>query len=89
MPFYDLTKQDRSKLVVHINTEIYNDLIEHKTESIMAYFSDEDTYIRKTAYLTIGRLYKTDKKASPNILQILKNQMKSNDGWVRPLSSIP
>ena len=83
MAFYDLSKQERSKLVAHINTEIYNDLCEHKTDRIIEYFSDEDTYTRKTAYLAIGKLYKVDDKSRANILKALRELIECGDEKVR------
>nr|WP_321227449.1 hypothetical protein [uncultured Psychroserpens sp.] len=56
MAFYDLSKPKRDQLVEQINLEIANDLSLGKTENIITYFSNEDTYIRKTGYLTIGKL---------------------------------
>tara|TARA_R110000751_G_scaffold78814_2_gene159055 strand:- start:615 stop:803 length:189 start_codon:yes stop_codon:yes gene_type:complete len=56
MAFYDLSKPKRDQLVGQINLEIANDLSLMKTENIITYFSNEDTYIRKTGYLTIGKL---------------------------------
>ena len=55
MAFYDLTKQERYHLVERINQEIENDLKQNTTENITIYFSDDDTYIRKTGYLAIGK----------------------------------
>lgn len=57
MGFYDLSKQQRAKLVTKISDHIFKDLSDSKTQKIIQYFSNEDTYIRKAGYLSIGRLY--------------------------------
>ncbi|GAA4940041.1 hypothetical protein GCM10023314_11040 [Algibacter agarivorans] len=44
-------------MVEKINQDIANDLSSSKTENIITYFSDKDTYIRKTGYLAIGKLF--------------------------------
>lgn len=50
MSFYGLLKEEQIVLVEKINQEIQNDSSSGKTEKITKYFSDEDTYIRKTKY---------------------------------------
>ena len=57
MAFYDLSKVERHVLVEKINQDIANDLSSGKTKNIITCFSDEDTYIRKTGYLVIGKLF--------------------------------
>ena len=60
MAFYDLNKDERQKLVDQINFAILSDIEKGKSANILKYFSDEDTYIRKTAYLAIGKIYFTN-----------------------------
>ena len=50
MSFYDLNKAERVQLVKKITNEIFADIKENRIDNILKYFSDEDTYIRKTAY---------------------------------------
>lgn len=57
MDFYDLPKSEREKRVVEINESIFSALRSNRLQQIIDYFSDEDTYIRKTAYIAIGRIY--------------------------------
>ena len=57
MGFYDLSKEHRSDLVAKISSDIRNELSTGSLEKTIAYFSDEDTYIRKAAYLSLGRIY--------------------------------
>jgi vesicle coat complex subunit len=67
MAFYDLKKEDRVILVSKMNAEILSELKAGKQKHILAYFFNEDTYIRKTAYLAIGRIYKEEEKLQKNI----------------------
>lgn len=83
MAFYDLTKQERNQLVEKINQEIENDLKQNNTENITKYFSDDDTYIRKTGYLAIGKTFYAQPQLQPIILSVLKQLMKSADALLR------
>jgi HEAT repeat protein len=83
MGFYDLRKEDRQKLVEKIHRAIQTDLEKNTRTNITRYFSDEDTYIRKSAYLAIGRIYFANKKLQKPILQLLDNLFKSPNEKVR------
>lgn len=83
MAFYDLDKEQRNSLVREINEYILSDLKKDKGNHILDYFSHEDTYIRKTAYLVIGRIYKADKELRKKILDLLNSQMRSKHENVR------
>ncbi|MEO8110061.1 MAG: HEAT repeat domain-containing protein [Ginsengibacter sp.] len=83
MRFYDLDKIERQAMVEKINKEIYTDLKNKKRNHLLKYFSDEDTYIRKTAYLSIGRLYKTYEETHSIILKLLDELDNSKDEKVR------
>ena len=50
MKFYDLKKEERDLLVKKINKEIWIDIQHNQHTHLILYFSDEDTYIRKTSY---------------------------------------
>jgi len=58
--FYDLSKEERQKVVDKIHYAILADIEKGKSANILGYFSDEDTYIRKTGYLAVGRIYFTN-----------------------------
>lgn len=62
MSFYQLNKTERQKLVTKISNDILSDIEKATNKKVSQYFSDDDTYIRKTAYLAIGKIYKQDKK---------------------------
>lgn len=83
MAFYDLNKEERQKLVDRINYAVLSDIEKGKSNNILNYFSDEDTYIRKTGYLAIGKIYLADDKQKKNILQLLDSLFKSLNEKVR------
>lgn len=57
MSFYDLPKDKRAELVEQIKATILSEIKKSKLKKTTEYFSDEDTYIRKSAYLSVGRIY--------------------------------
>ena len=83
MSFYDLSKEERNKLVEEINSIILLEIKSGKQKNILLYFSDEDTYLRKTAYLAIGKIYKAETKLQVKILQLLDKLAKYGKEKVR------
>lgn len=83
MAFYDLEKQERDKLVAEINAKILADLKTTSTGNCIYYFADEDTYIRKTAYLAIGKIYKSTADLRKKILAMLNDLFKSSNEKIR------
>jgi HEAT repeat protein len=83
MGFYDLEKAERDLLVVQISKDIETDIRTGTDKYLLKYFSDHDTYIRKTAYLAVGRLYLYDKKLHPFIVRQLEHLLKNDDPKVR------
>lgn len=83
MTFYDLDKQDRAKLVKKINNDLLSDLKEGKIADTLMYFSDEDTYIRKNAYLAIGKIYKEEDIYRKKIISLLDKLLKSDNEKIR------
>lgn len=83
MGFYDLPKEERNVLVTKINQDILDDLILNKTENIIHYFSDEDTYIRKTGYLAIGKIFYSNPELQKRIFSMLTELLKSEYEKVR------
>ncbi|WP_299120877.1 HEAT repeat domain-containing protein [uncultured Winogradskyella sp.] len=83
MAFYDLSKAERNLLVEKINQEIEGDLEQSRLEKITMYFSDEDTYIRKAGYLTIGEIFYAQPHLQTKILFTLKQLLKSDDELIR------
>lgn len=72
MGFYQLSKEERQQRVAEINQAILNDLLKQRTGTLLKYFSDEDTYMRKTAYLAVGKIYKTNEELQRTILHVLE-----------------
>lgn len=71
MSFYDLSKQERIDVVAEISNAITGELTSGKLKKAIAYFDDDDTYIRKSAYLSIGRIYTGNKNLRPAIIRAL------------------
>lgn len=83
MAFYDLPKAERVLLVVTIHNAITVALDQAEPAALLSYFSDEDTYIRKTAYLETGRIFFIRPALQIKILDILKLLLKTSDFKVR------
>jgi hypothetical protein len=73
MYFYKLSKKEREAIVRKIQNDIKRDIQNDKTYYVIKYFSDLDTYIRKTAYLAIGKIFKTENINPDNIILRLIN----------------
>lgn len=83
MAFYDLPPKKRQELVTKIEKNILLDLTNRTSKDIHKYFSDDDTYIRKTAYLAIGRIYLQRRGLQDKIIQILNELFSDIDEKVR------
>lgn len=83
MAFYDLDKAERVKTVENILAVILTELTNNGFEQTVSYFGDEDTYIRKSAYLSIGRIYFANNHLSTKIITLLKTLFKHQDFKVR------
>lgn len=83
MAFYDLHKSERALLVAEIYAALQKDVQEGETESFEKYFSDEDTYIRKTGYQAVGKIYLSEGKLQDKLLKLLKVLYQSENEKVR------
>ena len=83
MSFYDLGKEKRNELVYTIHKAILSDISKGKDTAILKYASDEDTYIRKTAYLAIGKIHKANEGLRNKILSELDRVMENENEKVR------
>jgi HEAT repeat protein len=83
MSFYDLGKEKRAELVDIIHTAILSDISKGKNAQILSYAADEDTYIRKSAYLAIGRIFRANNKLQPNIMTELNRLLENGNEKVR------
>jgi HEAT repeat protein len=83
MPFYDLPKHERVNVVANISNNILKELENSKLKNTRLYFADEDTYIRKSAYLSIGKLYFSHKIFQPKIIKTLDTLLLEDDFKIR------
>ena len=83
MAFYDLSKEERTVLVNQINIDIQEAISTGNLEKLMNYFSDEDTYIRKTGYLAVGKLFYAQRNLSTKIIETLEKLQTSESEKVR------
>ena len=83
MSFYDLSKTERIILVEKINKEILAELIAGKPNQTIIYFSDDDTYVRKSAYLSISKIYFTKINLQDKIINLLQDLFKEEDFKIR------
>jgi len=83
MAFYDLSKVERVKLVEKISKEIRDNLNQVTNKNILLYFSDADTYIRKSGYLAIGKIYKSEENSQKVVVEALQKLADSESEKVR------
>ncbi len=83
MGFYDLDKDSRASLVAEIQNALFVDTSNGVLESYQTYFSDEDTYIRKSAYLAVGRIYHSDVLLRVGVHTSLNSLFSSTNAKIR------
>ncbi|NEU09436.1 HEAT repeat domain-containing protein [Flavihumibacter sp. R14] len=83
MAFYDLSKQERAELVSEIGKRIFDDLQTSRFNALHSYFADDDTYIRKSAYLSVGRIYTTHSTLQIKIIETLKTLSAEDNFKIR------
>ncbi|MEO6722382.1 MAG: HEAT repeat domain-containing protein [Ferruginibacter sp.] len=83
LPFYDLSKQQRAGLVIEIQNEIAIELKKGQLKKTLAYFANEDTYVRKSAYLSIGRIYFENPNLEEKIIDTLNILRQEDDFKIR------
>lgn len=86
MAFYDLNKAQRALLVEAISSEMYLGLTTSHDQKALNYLSDQDTYIRKSAYIAIGRWYFKETPSSPlahQMITTLHRWIQSNNYYIR------
>ena len=83
MGFYNLSKQDRAEVVASIHKKIVDAITTNNPGVVTNYFADDDTYIRKAAYIVIGRLYKSNVDIQAKIIEKLKALFDYEDFKVR------
>ncbi len=83
MGYYDLPKDERRALVRAITKTIIAGLAINENRSILLYFSDSDTYIRKESYLAVGRIYFKMHDMQERIINVLQALLSHEDFKVR------
>jgi hypothetical protein len=83
MAFYDLSKQERQNAVTKISNKILSEIKTGKYKNSLLFFADEDTYIRKSAYLSVGRIYINDKALQSKIIKTLDAFLLKDDFKIR------
>lgn len=83
MAFYELSKEERIEIVKKINRELLHFLKTKAYKNLIVYFQDTDTYIRKSAYLSIGRIYGDHPVLHPSILAMLHQLIREENFLIR------
>ncbi|HTL81294.1 MAG TPA: HEAT repeat domain-containing protein [Bacteroidia bacterium] len=83
MGFYDLSKEERVNVVARIEKDILSGIEKNLPEKIILYFSDDDTYIRKSAYIATGRIYSREKKLRKKMITLLNELFTEDDFRIR------
>ena len=83
MGFYDLSKSEREQRCADIQEGIRSDLLVGDFTATRSYFDDADTYIRKAAYLGVGRLFKQDPSQRNAIITMLETLIRSDSERIR------
>lgn len=83
MAFYDLEKTQRRQLADKINREILPEIRSGKAKNLGEYFSDEDTYIRKTGYLAVGKIIKKHPELKSKVIALLTDLLNSDNEKIR------
>ena len=81
MAFYSLTKEQRAKLVAQIKSDIVLGIRKKQLSNVIPHFSDEDTYIRKSAYLAAGKIYVEHPDLQEKILSMLEKFMEEKEAY--------
>jgi HEAT repeat protein len=83
MSFYTLNKEQRAELVAEIHADIRQGIQKNNQQSLITYFSDEDTYIRKAAYQAVGKIYQETEGLQKKTISILSKLLKAEHYHIR------
>lgn len=86
MTFYALSKTERVKTVERIRKALELDLQLQHDKSFLLYFDDADTYIRKAAYLSVGKIFKHRVDVQKKVLQMLVLLLQHDSFRIRQTS---
>lgn len=83
MGFYDLSKEERAAKVIEIKDHIQAEVRTGQLQKTVAYFEDADTYIRKAAYLSVGRIYVACQDLRSKLIALLDLLLQQPDFKIR------
>jgi HEAT repeat protein len=83
MAFYDLPKNERTAVVENIGYDILAELKKPPFKKTIAYFRDDDTYVRKSAYLSLGKIYSAHKTLHAAVIKMLDKLLPEEDFKIR------
>lgn len=83
MAFYNLTKEERLQIVQRIHADLRRASKNNKSLKFKEIFSNEDTYIRKAAYQSIGKLFNHEPELEENIISTLKKLLLEKHYYIR------
>lgn len=86
MGFYNLSREERVKKVQQVESDLFLGFTDNKVSRFLKYFADDDTYIRKTAYQGIGKLYEKEPQLRPTILLSLEKLLSEKSHHIRQTS---
>ena len=83
MDFYKFSKPERVKLVSEMKETLLHEIKSGNFRATFQFFCNGDTYIRKSAYLAIGRIYFGHKSLKKKIARLLFRLVKEADFKIR------
>ncbi|MFA6152165.1 MAG: HEAT repeat domain-containing protein [Chitinophagaceae bacterium] len=83
MAYYDLSKEERNGVVLEMSGEIISELNSNKHKKINNYLNNPDTYIRKNAYLIIGKIFIENTDLQYTIIALLEVLLKEESHYIR------
>ena len=86
MPFYDLSKIERNKILEGIHKATLNAISKNDAGIVRQFADDNDTYIRKSFYLTIGKLFREGSAPLANLLQIIHHYISDPSAKCRQVA---
>lgn len=83
MAFYDLNKREREAVSLRIHQELLSLLQKRDLQLVHPSLTDDDTYIRKVAYIALGRIYFSEKELRTHLLNYLQAHSTFADAKMR------
>ncbi len=83
MKFYDLSKEERQKKYAEIQNRLHEAVVKKEDDAFLSFFDDPDTYIRKAAYLGVGKIYIQHPQLLTDILFLLNSLQQNTNERIR------